>query len=194
MKKGTRIFLIITSIILILAIAGGCIYYFLFYKKSDAGKKEIPTTSASSTYASRIEMLEDNFSDFSYRLKFVETEDEYFRNSFEEFKKDFELIKEQIKFLDENAEKVSEIEAKMQQLENKLNNLNNSLNLVFSNYSNANLLINGDGLIKNQEGRVSQNCLRNTHPLALTTGQRANSGSGLFLQIDLLYCLLNGRL
>ena len=50
------------------------------------------------------------------------------------------------------------------------------------------------GLIKNQEGRVSQNCLRNTHPLALTTGQRANSGSGLFLQIDLLYCLLNGRL
>lgn len=178
MKIRTKIFLIITLIILVLAIAGSCIYYFLFFKKIDAGKKEIPTTSASSSYETRLEMLEDNFSDFSYRLKFVETEDEYFRNSFEEFKKDFELIKEQIKLLDENEEKVSEIEAKMQQLENKLNNLNNSLNLVFSNYSNANLLINGDFRV-NQRGKTS---LSNIQGYFIDRWNFLGDGEGLSVQ------------
>lgn len=40
------------------------------------------------------------------------------------------------------------------------------------------------GLIKNQEGRVPQNRLGNTHPLALSAGERADFGPGLFLQID----------
>ena len=49
------------------------------------------------------------------------------------------------------------------------------------------------GLIKNQEGRVPQNRLGNTHPLALSAGERADFGPGLFLQIDCSDRFLNGR-
>lgn len=156
MKTKTKVIIIIASIILVLAVAAFSVLHFVFgFFKIENKHENTPTTSASSNFGTRLSILEDNFSDFDYRLRFVEEEDAYFRESSENFRQDLEQLKEQVENLENQpAEDLAEIEAKLNQLENKLNNLNNSLNLLFSNYSNTNLLINGDFRI-NQRGNSS---------------------------------------
>ena len=50
------------------------------------------------------------------------------------------------------------------------------------------------GLVKNQEGRIPQQSLRNTYPLTLAAGEGADFGYCLFFQIDRLNCLLDSGL
>ena len=47
------------------------------------------------------------------------------------------------------------------------------------------------GLVKDQEGRIPQQGLRDAHPLALAAGEGADLGFCLFFQIDRLNCLLD---
>ena len=47
------------------------------------------------------------------------------------------------------------------------------------------------GLVKNQEGWIPQQSLRNTYPLTLAAGKGADFGFCLFFQINRLDCLLN---
>ena len=47
------------------------------------------------------------------------------------------------------------------------------------------------GLVKDQEGGIPQQSLRNPHPLALAAGEGADFGFCLFFQIDRLDCLLD---
>jgi len=149
----------ITAIVLAVVIALGLIATSLAYVFSLPFKKQVDDffkkppkqeqTSATTSLGTRIGFLEDNMTDFEYRLTFAEEKDEinseYFSKELTNLKEDFKVLKVQF----END--LGDIEEKLLRLENKINNLNNSLNLIFSKVSNPNLLKNSDFRVNQRE-------------------------------------------